>query len=105
MPASADRSAPATTSPGARSPPMASTATSGLRRVDAATASSVAGAAAPPASATFNATVHLRCGSRMRSALSLDLDGLAPAVPPAVGADDVGKLRLVAVGADRTGGG
>src|SRR5438067_434126 len=98
MPASADSSAPATTSAGARSPPMASTATSGLRRVAAVTACSTASAADPPTSATFSATFPPgRAGS-------LDLDGLTPAVPPAVGADHVGQLRLMAVGAQRTSG-
>src|ERR1700719_870556 len=42
-------------------------------------------------------------GSRVRTGRSVDLDGLAPAVPPAVGAHDVGQLGLPAVGADAAG--
>src|SRR5581483_5941370 len=99
IPASAASRAPATTSSGARSPPMASTATTGPRRARFPAAGSSAGAAAPPTSAAFSATFP------PGRAASLDLDGLAPAVPPAVGADHVGQLRLVAVGADRAGGG
>src|SRR5207237_3543002 len=99
IPASAASRAPATTSAGARSPPMASTATTGAHRARSAAAGSSAGAAVLPTSATFSATFPpSRAGS-------LDLDGLAPAVPPAVGADHVGQLRLVAVGAHRAGGG
>src|SRR5439155_21176432 len=95
MPASAASRAPATTSPGARSPPMASTATTGARRAMAASvgAGPVAAAVVPPASAAVTAT------------WLLDLDGLASAVPATVGADQVGQLRLVTVGADRAGGG
>src|SRR5579883_3069353 len=67
--------APATISPGARSPPIASTATG--------RAASSAGERRRP-----------------RRVTSVDLDGLAPLVPPAVRAHDMGQLRLVAVRAD-----
>ena len=72
------RRAPSTISPGALSPPMASTATGRVA----------------------SASVDGRSPRRLKS---VDLDGLATLVPPAAGADDVRRLGRLAVGAHAAG--
>src|ERR1700733_14109650 len=72
------RRAPSTISPGARSPPMASTATGSVARISG-------------------------LGRSPRRLKSVDLDRLAPLVPAAAGADHVGRLGRLAVRAHAAG--